>query len=155
MIIQPTQPRHNPTLRERGQSLVEVSLSLMLLLTLFSGIVDLGRAYIASVALQDAVNEGAIYLSIEPACRYVLDGGSLDCNDPNNAEYRARNAGGGEIDWSRTEITVTRSATYGTGDPVTVSVRYRFPLITPIISQLLSRDSLILGASATHIIISE
>ena len=155
MNIQPTPIKPNPTLRERGQSLVEVSISLMLLLTLFSGIVDLGRAYIASVALQDAANEAATYLSIEPACRYVLDGGSLACNDPNNAEYRARNAGGGEIDWVRTEITVTRPATYGTGDPVTVSIRYRFALITPIICQLLNSNSIVLGASATHIIISE
>lgn len=153
MNMQPHPTRK--TIRERGQSLVEVSLSLMLLLTLFSGIVDLGRAYIVSVALQDAANEAAVYLSIEPQCRYIYDGGSFECNDPNNAEYRARNAGGGEIDWSRTEITVSRPSAYGTGDPVTVSIRYRFPLITPIISQLLNADSLILGSTATHIIISE
>lgn len=155
MNVQPTLNPKSTTLRERGQSLVEVSISLMLLLTLFSGIIDLGRAYIASVALQDAANEAAIYLSIKPSCRYKLDGGSSACNDPNNAEYRARNAGGGEIDWTRTEISVNRPATYGTGDPVSVTVRYRFVLITPIISQLLKTDSLILDASATHIIISE
>lgn len=153
MIYQPA-PKQQ-TRRQRGQSLVEVSLSLMLLLTMFSGIVDLGRAYIASVALQDAANEAALYLAIEPNCRYVNDnGGDPECDDPNNAEYRARNAGGGELDWSRAEITVTRYG-FGTGDPVKVTIRYRFALITPIVSQLLSSDSIMLGANATHIIISE
>lgn len=155
MKTEPMTIDRSTTRRQRGQSLVEVAISLMLLLTLFSGIVDLGRAYIASVALQDAANEGAIYMSVEPACRYVGDGGSLTCSDPNNAEYRARNAGGGELDWSRAEIIINRPPGYSIGDSVSVTVRYRFALITPIISQLLSRDSLILTATATHLIISE
>lgn len=151
MIYQPA-PK---TSRQNGQSLVEVSLTLMLLLTLFSGIIDLGRAYIVSVALQDAANEAALYLAIDPNCRYVLDdGANPECDDPNNAEYRARNAGGGELDWSQAEIEVV-TYSESTGDPVTVRILYKFQLITPIISQLLNTEDLLLAATATHIIISE
>lgn len=143
------------TLAQRGQSLIEFALSATLLLALFCGIIDLGRAYIASVALQDAANEGAIYMSVEPACRYAMDGGRAMCDDPNNAEYRTLNSGGGDVDWTRVEVTVVRPNGYTIGDPVTVTVRYRFPLITPFISQIVGRDNLILTASATHIIISQ
>jgi hypothetical protein len=46
---------------ERGQSLVELAISLTLMLTLLAGIVDLGRAIFTLFALQDAAEEGIIY----------------------------------------------------------------------------------------------
>lgn len=46
---------------ERGQSLVELAISLTLLLTLLAGIVDLGRAIFTLFALQDAAEEGIIF----------------------------------------------------------------------------------------------
>lgn len=46
---------------ERGQSLVELAISLTLMLTLLAGIVDLGRAIFTLFALQDAAEEGVIF----------------------------------------------------------------------------------------------
>ena len=46
---------------ERGQSIVELAISLVLILTLLSGIFDLGRAIFTLFALQDAIEEGIIF----------------------------------------------------------------------------------------------
>jgi hypothetical protein len=52
--------------KERGQSLTELAISFMLVMLIFSGAVDFGRAYFALVALRDAAQEGVIYASVYP-----------------------------------------------------------------------------------------
>ncbi|NIN68293.1 MAG: pilus assembly protein, partial [Anaerolineae bacterium] len=51
---------------ERGQSLVEFSISMMVVLMLLSGVLDIGRAFYGYLALRDAAQEGASYGSIAP-----------------------------------------------------------------------------------------
>ena len=73
---------------EKGQSLVELSLSLILLLIILSGIVDLGRAIFTKFAMKDAAEEGVIYGTSFPT----------DCNQINqrvefNLSNRALNGG--------------------------------------------------------------
>ena len=52
---------------ERGQSLVELSISLLVLLYLLSGAVEFGLAFFQFVQLRDAAQEGALYGSMNPA----------------------------------------------------------------------------------------
>ena len=47
--------------KNKGQSLVEFAMSLLFLLVLLAGVVDIGRAYFTFVALRDAAQEGASY----------------------------------------------------------------------------------------------
>ena len=47
--------------KEQAQSLVELAISLVLILTLLSGIFDLGRAIFTKFAMQDAAEEGIIF----------------------------------------------------------------------------------------------
>jgi len=51
---------------EKGQSLVELAVSLVFMVTLLAGIIDLGLAFINFVAMRDAAQEGAVYGSIHP-----------------------------------------------------------------------------------------
>ena len=51
---------------ERGQSLVELAVSLVLLLLLLSGAVEFGMAFFQFIQLRDAAQEGALYGSINP-----------------------------------------------------------------------------------------
>ncbi len=51
---------------EKGQSMVELAFSLMFLLILLAGVVDIGRAFFAFIALRDAAQEGASYGSVFP-----------------------------------------------------------------------------------------
>jgi Flp pilus assembly protein TadG len=51
---------------ERGQSLVELAISLVILLFLLAGIVEFGLAFFQFVQLRDAAQEGALYGSTAP-----------------------------------------------------------------------------------------
>ena len=50
--------------REKGQSLVELALSILFLFILVAGVIDLGRAFVTYIALRDAAQEGAAYASV-------------------------------------------------------------------------------------------
>ena len=64
---------------ERGQSLVEISISLVIILYLLSGAVEFGIAFFQFIQLRDAAQEGALYGSIHPS-------------ETNNIIARVRNA---------------------------------------------------------------
>ncbi len=73
---------------EKGQSLVELAISLILLLIILAGIVDLGRAIFTKFAMKDAAEEGVVYGTSFPT----------DCNQINqrvefNLSNRALNGG--------------------------------------------------------------
>jgi Flp pilus assembly protein TadG len=58
---------------ERGQSLVELSISLVLLLILLAGAVEFGMAFFQFVQLRDAAQEGALYGSMNPSnCSEII-----------------------------------------------------------------------------------
>jgi hypothetical protein len=58
---------------ERGQSLIEVAVSLTLLLILLAGAVDLGRVFIAYMSMRDAAQEGIAYGSVYPTyCNQII-----------------------------------------------------------------------------------
>src|SRR5574341_1021254 len=85
----------------RGQSLAELTVSSVFLITLLSGLLDLGRLFFTFVALEDAAGEGTLYLAFNPQCRFSTDdGGGTRCDAPNNADYRIRHSGGGLVDWA-------------------------------------------------------
>ena len=51
---------------ERGQSLVELAISLTFIFLLLSGAVTFGMAYFSFLSLNDAAQEGALYGSLKP-----------------------------------------------------------------------------------------
>lgn len=140
---------------EKGQSLVEFSLGLVLLLLLLCGLLDLGRVYFTFVALEDGAGEAALYLSLNPKCVNATDGDGVECQDPNNAEYRAKNSGGHEVDWSKAIINFDIPEFHGVGEPVKVTVDYSYGLLTPIIPKIVGLNPITISASASQIIITE
>ena len=143
---------------EQGQSLVEMAIGFVLLLIILSGLVDIGRAYFIYIALEDGAGEAALYLSIDPECRTSADSPADKptlCADPNNADYRARNAGGGNINWSAATITISRPEMYGVGDPVSVTIEYSVPLVTPFMPRFAGINPIPLRVHATQTIIRE
>src|SRR6266478_5684426 len=110
---------------QKGQSFVEFSLGLVFLLLIVSGLLDLGRLYFTHVALEDAVGEAALYLSLNPHCKDPSDG--LECANPNNAKYRLTNAASGQgIDWSKATYVWGVPQPYGVGETVKVTINYSY-----------------------------
>lgn len=138
---------------EKGQSLVEFSLGLVVILIIVSGLLDLGRLYFTFVALEDSAGEAALYLSLNPHCVHATDG--AECANPNNADYRARNSGGLEVDWSKANIAFDVPQPYGVGESVKVTVTYSYGLLTPIIPRIVGINPISMSASASQIIVTE
>lgn len=117
-----TIPRRTASRREKGQSLVEVAVSFVILLFLLVGAVDLGRAFFALISLRDAAQEGAIY-------------GSLHPTDTNGIIQRVRSASNTPVDMSdasRVSVDVIVSGAYCAGGNLQVTVTYNFQFVTPI-----------------------
>jgi hypothetical protein len=138
---------------QKGQSLVEFSLGLVMLLIIVSGVLDVGRLYFTYIALEDAAGEAALYLSLNPQCVHATDG--TECANPNNADYRARNSGGQEVDWSKADIKFDIPSPYGVGEPIKVTVNYSYKLLTPIVPRINGLNPITMTASASQIIITE
>ena len=155
-------PRLRGALRRRigeradrtGQSLVEFALVVPLLLLIFSGAADLGRAFYNQVALENAVKEGSLYGARFPLCGNP----SSLCMDPNTVSWRVqhetRNKSGAVTYASLVTPTVNECRNTATGlrrptvedcvagDTYVVRAQLTFEPITPIISNIIGRITL-------------
>ena len=77
---------------EKGQSLVEFSISLVFILILLAGTVEFGVALFQYIQLRDAAQEGALYGSI--------------CQDVAQIELRARHASSSPLDLTDGAVVV-------------------------------------------------
>ena len=133
---------------QTGQSLLEFALVMPLLLLIFSGAADLGRAFYNQVALENAVKEGSIYGAQFPLCG---DPSSL-CMDPNTVSWRVqhetRNKTGPVTYASLVTPTINECQDPGgtkrptiedcvAGDTYVVRASLTFVPITPIISNII------------------
>ena len=135
----PTQQRRG----ERGQSLVELAMSLTVIMLLLAGAVDFSIAYFSFAALQDAAQEGAMYGSINPG-------------DDAGIKSRVRGASTNPVDLSDDSsviIDVTVSGDGCEGDEVTVNVSYDYPISMPFIGAIIGTQEIKLNASVTDTIL--
>jgi len=168
-----SQPSMNQNKSERGQSLVELAISLIILLIILAGVVDLGNMMFQYMAMRDAAQEAASYGSIFPR----------DCAD---IEDRARaslfNAGEYDPDTNPDGIIITIIVTNTTESPavqkfcvdaaayedptneidldacnphgITVTVEQpNFPITMPLLGTFLGRQTVHLEASMTDTIL--
>lgn len=134
--------------RERGQSLAELALTLVIVLTLLAGLVDLGRMFFIYMALRDAAQEGAVF-------------GSLDPTNTAGIEQRVRATAQHPVDLSDTgsvQVSVSYSgdacASPNGLNGVTVTVTYNnFVLTTPFLGAVLGQQTFSISASATDTIL--
>lgn len=146
-----------------GQALVELALVAPMLLVLFAGAGDLGRAFYGYVAIENATKEGVLYGSRQPLCATA----STDCPDPGNVQWRFRQELSGGVknaDGSLLTATSVCSAPDGTvrsdlhncvaGDTYAVSTTYTFAPLTPVLGTILG-GNLTVSAKATALVLNE
>jgi len=147
---------------KRGQSLVELAISLMVILLLLSGAVDFGMALFSYTTLRDAAQEGALYGSMNPP----RDSVTLTA-----IRERVRAAGGnsGPVDLSNftdAQINVylvpsgalaCEGNTVSGGSPVPngvqVTLTYDYPIVMPLLGTVLGSQTIPLSASVTDTIL--
>ena len=127
---------------ERGQSLVELSISLVLLLLLLSGAVEFGMAFFQFIQLRDAVQEGALY-------------GSLNPTDTAGIEARVKGASNSPVDLTLLTPVISFSdpSHKCEGYAITVRLTYNHQVFMPFMSGIVGA-TLPLNASVTNTILS-
>ena len=163
--------------KEQGQSLVELAMSLVLLLTLLAGLVDFGRAFLTFVALRDAAQEGAAYASIiksDPLedsndvaayCQGIADRVIITTSDLNGGPVSngpvnlQKLANAGEITIQTlingNECSTVSPADVCMGGAINVTVTYdSFPLTTPLLGTIIGKQTLTINADINESIIT-
>jgi Flp pilus assembly protein TadG len=144
--------------KQKGQSLVELSLTLIIMMTLLAGAVDLGTAFFTFIELRDAAQEGAFYGSTA-AVIDANNNGKYDTGEVLNTgaiESRVRSSSTSPADLTDvTTTTVTISATTPpcAGGGLTVTVRYNYTLIMPLIGSILGTQTIPISATMTDTIL--
>jgi len=132
---------------ERGQSLVELAISIVILLYLLSGAVEFGIAFFQYVQLRDAAQEGALYGSMNPT---------------DTAEITARVRGSSsspldlQIDNVDTGVTVAINYPDGgdcEGNGIEVVVTHNHRIFMPFMPQILRTTHIPLSATVTDTIL--
>ncbi len=126
---------------ERGQSLVELSISLLILLYLLSGAVEFGIAFFQFVQLRDAAQEGALYGSMYPE---VLSEPAIIA--------RVRGASNSPIDLTTITPVITFSGARCEGNAITVSLTFNHTVFMPFMSAIVG-NTIPLNASVTDTIL--
>ena len=137
-----------PSKAEQGQSLVELAISLIVMLTLLAGAVDFGVALYSFVSLRDAAQEGALYASVYPT-------------DLTEIEARVRTASSTPVDLSDTsavlidikELPSGATRCEGNGAMIQVEVSYDYQLTMPLLPGILGISEIPLSASVIDAIL--
>ena len=131
---------------ERGQSLVELAISLVILLYVLTGTVEFGMAFFQFVQLRDAAQEGATYGSINPS-----DNPGIIARIRQSSQSPIKLNDTSVVPDSDITITVTSSPCEGNG--LTVEVKYDHQIFMPFIPQLIGTNTIPLTASVTDTIL--
>ncbi len=119
-----TMNRYSNKNRQKGQSMIELAITITALIWLISGVVDLGMAFFSYVTLFDAAQEGAIYGSVHP-------------DDTAGISTRIRETSTNPVDLGDTDLV---SITVQTSDPaclggwIQVTVNYDHVMFMPFFS---------------------
>ena len=123
----------------RGQSLVEIALTLPLLVILFFGIVEVGFYLFAHVQVANATRSGARYGSLCRLNHNCLGDPSASLTDLTEVVETAVYAEGESLQMSGTntlvEVQPVLSVVPQAGTPITVTVTYTHT--SPVISELI------------------
>jgi Flp pilus assembly protein TadG len=147
--------KKNTPKQHKGQSLVEFAMSLLFLMVLLAGVVDLGRAYFTFVALRDAAQEGASYGAAFPTfCTQIRERIKTSSDTPVDL---------GALDDSNIDILISGvdcdiAVSLGlacTPNEIRVEVTMDdFPVTMPFMGSILGTQTLTLKADVADTIIS-
>jgi Flp pilus assembly protein TadG len=141
---------------ERGQSLVELGISLLILLYLLAGAAEFGVLFFQFVQLRDAAQEGALYGSINPPLNST-DTAKIDAIKQRALHSSPTRSPIDLINDPKVTVTVTvTDAQYCEGGSLEVRVSYPHKIFMPFIAQLIGNSSgeIPLNATVTDTILT-
>ena len=148
----------------KGQSLVELAISLVVLLTLLAGAVEFGILFFQYVQLRDAAQEGALYGSTNPDDVSGIEArAKYSSESPLNLPTLLKSTGNlsaGEVDINISIDGFAAGTTdysdrdcEGSNHAITVTLQYNHRIFMPFMPQLIG-ESIPLTATVTDTILS-
>jgi hypothetical protein len=131
---------------ERGQSLVEMAISLIIILLLLVGAVEFSIALYQFVAMRDAAQEGALYGSIHPDETDVI-------------VERVKAAASDVLPLNDGDVVVTingaacEGLTGGVPNSIKVTVNFGHVIFMPLVTPIIGTDTINLSANVTDTIL--
>jgi hypothetical protein len=129
---------------ERGQSLVELAISITFLVFLLSGAIEFGMMFFQFIQLRDAAQEGALYGSLNPADASGIDAYVRGASSsPVNLNIPYADPIGVDVDIEYYDESTTTSKDVGDvcpGDGIKVIVKYKHKIFMPFIAPIIRDD---------------
>lgn len=142
---------------EKGQSLVEVAVSLPVILLILLGTFDFGMALFSYSILRDAAQEGALYASFNPGNKVQIENRARNILPRQEGEVFSSPVDLRNTETVSVEIKVRGRAcqgvTKGVANYVEVRVSYDYPIIMPFTGDIVGSDTIRLTGSASNVIL--
>lgn len=141
--------------KSRGQSLVELAISLMIIMLLVLGAVETGMAIFQYVTINDAAQEGATYASVHPGQDTSTD--STEIQNRNDTQKRVIATASDVVRLTASNIFIKvngaacEGSTGGVPNSIEVKVEFDHKIIFPLYP---SSTPIKLRAQATNTILS-
>ena len=142
---------------KKGQSLVEVAISLPVILLILLGTFDFGMALFSYSILRDAAQEGALYASFNPGNKVQIENRARNILPRQEGEVFSSPVDLRNTETVRVEIKVKGRAcqgvTKGVANYVEVRVSYDYPIVMPFTGDIVGSDTIRLTGSAANVIL--
>ena len=151
--------------KESGQSMVELSMSIIVLLILLAGVVDLGRVAFYYIAIRDAAQEAASYAAVFPNNNQqifarALDGIAGSGVDPSRVEIEIifkKESGTYECqlsDGCSSDADTTDSNVVPVGSVIQITVTDpAFPITMPLLGTFLGSQTINLNSTIQDVVV--
>lgn len=126
-------------MNEKGQALVELAITFVILMFMLGGAVEFGLAFFQYVQLRDAAQEGALFGSF--------------CPDENQIAMRARGASNSPLDLHSVNVQVLIENDGFEGGGIKVTMVYPHKVFMPFVDRFLG-EYINLNAHVTDTILS-
>ncbi len=142
---------------ERGQSLIEIAISLPVIILLLLGTIDFGMAIFSYAIIRDAAQEGALYGSFNPGNKTEIENRARNISPQGEDEIFSS-----PVDLTNSELVQVevktiggscQGATKNEANSVRVRVRFNYPFLMPFIGTIIGSDTIPLTGSATNVIL--
>jgi len=152
-----TKDKLNGPIHERGQSLVEIAISLPVIILLLLGTVDFGMALFSYSIIRDAAQEGALYGSFNPDNKAEIENRARNISPQGEDEIFSSPVNLTDKELVQVEIKAIGDSCQGTtggeANSLRVRVRFYYPILMPFIGTIIGSDTIPLTGSATNVIL--
>lgn len=142
---------------QKGQSLVELAVSLPVILLILLGTFDVGMALFSYSIIRDSAQEGALYGSFNPGNKAEIENRARNILPRDKGEVFSSPVDLRDEENIAVDISVKgkdcQGATKGVANYIQVRITYNYPIFFPFIGQFLGSDAIKISSTASNVIL--